>query len=465
MSQDSWGNSWPQPSNWTQEGKGKKGKSKDWGKGQHSKNSYGSSGSRDGNYNNYYGGYNAGYGSGKGYSTNWWPRHSGTPAEMPSWAATMAASAMEMAITGSMKDIAVNVASKWAKLVSNVVMKTAAGAMKSAILGDSDTAATTTADSSQKSSNNSAAKETLSEPTTGENKESDGNAVAKHLLQELKKTSHNAGKRSKRCRRLSTSSSESLPQPGPKMRARSKLTENSETELKQQALIERLLNKVQQLERDVQASDSNKQKAMLDMMLVKIKALESQRRDGDTKNQQTKIERLQEKIRELETRNHYIIERARDSIPTPKRRPKPVIEVQRVPHPDADGLTTLPSSAVLPSPQQMSAEYNNIPADATQADDDCSLLLLGMGHIDTSVTKKQNMTHNDHHVAFSNYINAECRRDLTAPMDTLDYVEYMSKKYTTAWWQERCKAKGVSCPTGKDLVKILWNDFSTQVRS
>ena len=95
--------------------------------------------------NNYYGGYNAGYGSGKGYSANWWPRHSGTPTEMPSGAATMAASAMEMAITGSMKDIAVNVASKWAKLVNNVIMKTAAGAMKSAILGDSDTAATTPA--------------------------------------------------------------------------------------------------------------------------------------------------------------------------------------------------------------------------------------------------------------------------------------------------------------------------------
>ena len=53
------------------------------------------------------------------------------------------------------------------------------------------------------------------------------------------------------------------------MRARSKLNENSETELKQQALIESLLNKVQQLERDVQASDSNKQKAMFDMMLGK----------------------------------------------------------------------------------------------------------------------------------------------------------------------------------------------------
>ena len=187
MSQDSWGNSWPQQSNWTQEGKGEKGKSKDWGKGQYSKNSYGSSGSRDGIFNNYYGGYNAGYGSGKGYSANWWPRHSGTPTEMPSWAATMAASAMEMAITGSMKDIAVNVASKWAKLVSNVVMKTAAGAMKSAILGESDTAATTTADSSQKSSSSAAAKETASEPMTGRDKELDGNAVAKHLLQELKR--------------------------------------------------------------------------------------------------------------------------------------------------------------------------------------------------------------------------------------------------------------------------------------
>ena len=71
------------------------------------------------------------------------------------------------------------------------------------------------------------------------------------------------------------------------------------------------LQPLPQLERDVQASDSNKQKAMFDMMLVKIKVLESQRRDGDTKNQQTKIERLQEKIQELETRNHYIIERAR----------------------------------------------------------------------------------------------------------------------------------------------------------
>ena len=86
------------------------------------------------------------------------------------------------------------------------------------------------------------------------------------------------------------------------------------------------------------------------------------------------------------------------------------------------------------------------------------------------VTKKQSMTHNDHHVAFSNYLNAECRRDLAAPMDTLDHVEYMSKKYTTAWWQERCKDKGVLCSTGeavsrKDWVKLLWNDLSTQVRS
>ena len=35
------------------------------------------------------------------------------------------------------------------------------------------------------------------------------------------------------------------------------------------------------------------------------------------------------------------------------------------------------------------------------------------------------MTHNDHHVAVSNYLNAECRRDLAALMDTLDYVEYI----------------------------------------
>ena len=164
------------------------GKSKDWCKGQYSKNSYRSSGSRDGTDNNYYGGYNAGYISGKGYSTNWWPRHSGTPTEMPSWAATLAASAMEMAITGSMKDISVNVASKWAKLVSNVVMKTAAGAMKSAILGESDTAATTTTDSSQKSSSSAATKVTAPEPMTGTDKELDGNAMVKHLLQELKKT-------------------------------------------------------------------------------------------------------------------------------------------------------------------------------------------------------------------------------------------------------------------------------------
>ena len=47
----------------------------------------------------------------------------GTRGHLLKWAATVAASAMEMAITGSVKDIAVNVASKWAKLVSNVVMK------------------------------------------------------------------------------------------------------------------------------------------------------------------------------------------------------------------------------------------------------------------------------------------------------------------------------------------------------
>ena len=101
-----------------------------------------------------------------------------------------------------------------------------------------------------------------------------------------------------------------------------KPNEHSETELKQQALIESLSDKIQRLGLDVQASDSDKQK---DMLLRKRKTLESQRRDGDTRNQQTKIERLQEKNQELETRNHCIIERARDSVPTPKRRPRPVI--------------------------------------------------------------------------------------------------------------------------------------------
>ena len=393
MSQDSWNSSWPQQNSWAQEGKGKKGKSKDWGKGQHSKTSYGGSGSPDGAFNNYYSGYNVAHSSGKCYSSHWWPHNPDMPAEMPSWTATMVASAMEMAITGSMKDIAVNVASKWAKLVSNVVMKMAAGAMKSAILGESDTEVTTTAESSQKSSSG-AAKEPVPEPT-GTDKELDGNTMAKHLLQELKKTSHHTGKSAKRCRRLSTSSSESGPRPGPKTKARTKPNEHNETELKQQVMIESLLSKVQQLERYVQTSNSDKQKAMADMLLGTMRIPESQRRDEDAKNQQTKIERLQEKSRSW--RREIIAsssvpgtlhQHQRDDQDQPSK-------IQHVPHPDTDALSTLPMPAAPSCIRQgptghVGAGNNSAVDDATQADDDCSFAHAGVGaqrHVRDKKTK------------------------------------------------------------------------------
>ena len=195
MSQDSWSNSWPQQSNWTQEGKGKR-QVQRLGKGQYSKNSYGCSGPRDGTYNNYYSGYNA---SRKRLQHQlvaaalWYTyrdaqvgRHYGGKRDGDG-------------DHGLMKDIAVDVASKWAKLVSNVVMKTAAGAIKSATLSDSDTAATTTTDSSQKSS-----KQCCSQRDGARTHDRNGQGRARwqrcgeHLLQEPKKTSHNTGKRSKR---------------------------------------------------------------------------------------------------------------------------------------------------------------------------------------------------------------------------------------------------------------------------
>ena len=175
--------------------------------------------------------------------------------------------------------------------------------------------------------------------------------------------------------------------------------EHSEGELKQQALIDSLSNKVQQLVRNVQDSDSEKLKAMFDMLLEKMKTPEWQRHDGDARKQQTKIERPQEKIQELETRNHCIIERARDSVPTPKRRPRPAIEVQRVPHPGTDGSTTLPWPSPSPSaagscpPQVPSGPTggggNNMTACPTQADDDCSLPWSRRGTATCAVPKKQ----------------------------------------------------------------------------
>ena len=317
------------------------------------------------------------YSLGESYSGNWWPRHSGTPAETPSWAATMALGAMEMEITGSMKDIAVNVASKWAKLVSNVVVKTAAGAMKSAILGDSDTAATATAEVSQKSSS-SAPNLRLGRTRSSRWQHYGETPVtwAEKDIAQYRKEIHKDAGVSQHLLQSPFPRRDQKRKPGrcPMGTARPTWSNrhwSTACQIKYSGLSVMCRTVIQK-----------NQKRCLTRSWKK-KTVESQRYDGDEKKQLTKIERLQEKFEEPETRNHCIIERARDSVPTQRRRPRPVIEVQRVPHPDTDGSTTLPwpsspPSAALPCPQQVpsrptGAGHNNMTVCPTQADDDCSL--------------------------------------------------------------------------------------------
>ena len=174
-------------------------------------------------------------------------------------------------------------------------------------------------------------------------------------------------------------------------------------------MIDSLSKKVQQLERYVKDSDAEKQRAMFDMLRRKILNLESQKPDsGVKKKQQTTMRR-----------------------------------------------GTIASLSVPSGPG---------------GTDDCSLLQLDKAGGDTRMSKKQCTTHNYHRVAFANYLGIECRKDLAAPMDTSEYVDFMCKKYITAWWQERCKDKGVACPTRdsasrRDRVKLLWNEFVVQLQS